>query len=344
MPTDNKLAIKKFNIIDFTKLFFAICVVGIHSGLATALPDKANWYVMQLIFRMAVPFFFVTSGYFVGRKLCNSSGKSERVTICRIYVRKLVVPLLFWGSIGLIFYAIPLVTNGEKMIALRVIQCALFYPQGAMWFVLACIVAVCIIVLLWNHKGLLAIIGGGGYVFALLCNTYYFLVEGTILQAPIDIYMKVFINARNGIFIGVIFIGMGVWLSNNSNLIKRWKTSTVFVLFLILYAVLFAEVVYTYGKNMLDSGTLYATMPFLATIMLELCKRIGVNASEKMSLAARSLSVGIYFTHRNIISLITIIAPKMNSICLFFMAIFLAVVIWIITRQSKSKFIRSVLP
>ena len=58
---------KENHTIDFLKLFFALCIVGIHTDLVKIFPSEhTQWYVMQVVFRMGVPFFFVVSGYFLG--------------------------------------------------------------------------------------------------------------------------------------------------------------------------------------------------------------------------------------------------------------------------------------
>ena len=60
--------------IDITKLIFCFCVVLLHSEAYTLLPH--SYWVEEVLLRLAVPFFFVTSGYFWGAKLQNASGDS----------------------------------------------------------------------------------------------------------------------------------------------------------------------------------------------------------------------------------------------------------------------------
>lgn len=154
---------EKTNIVDIMKLFFAICIVGIHTGLLNELPDRVAWYIMHLVFRLGVPFFFVTSGYFFGKKVVPVARDSEkRMSVCRRYVRKNLPTFLFWSIIGLLWYTRTLVYNQSDFIILRLVRTAIFYPQGAMWFVLASMVAVCIICLLWNHKKILVFLSVGG--------------------------------------------------------------------------------------------------------------------------------------------------------------------------------------
>ena len=72
--------------IDLMKLFFAICIVAIHTGLLNQFSSATNWYIMHMIFRLAVPFFFITSGYFFGKKfLPVENNYSDRMKVCKKY-------------------------------------------------------------------------------------------------------------------------------------------------------------------------------------------------------------------------------------------------------------------
>ena len=70
------------NIIDTLKLFFALCIVCIHTGILNGFSNPVNWYITHLVFRLGVPFFFVTSGMFLGRKLCD---RKKLAGLCRKY-------------------------------------------------------------------------------------------------------------------------------------------------------------------------------------------------------------------------------------------------------------------
>lgn len=57
---------KQDNTIDFLKFVFAIFVVGIHTGILGNGESFISWFLIHWLFRIAVPFFFVTSGYYLG--------------------------------------------------------------------------------------------------------------------------------------------------------------------------------------------------------------------------------------------------------------------------------------
>lgn len=55
---------KRIDAIDVFRIIAAIFVVGIHSKISDTMPTMARNF-MDMVFSLAVPFFFITSGYFI---------------------------------------------------------------------------------------------------------------------------------------------------------------------------------------------------------------------------------------------------------------------------------------
>lgn len=158
---------EQVNIIDFIRLFMALCVVAIHLDIMSQFPPLVDWYVTHLVFRLAVPFFFVVSGYFLGKKLFEVSSDKERMHVCKNFLKKQLPPFLFWGFGGLVWYTITLIRSLSSNIAWEIIQSILFYPRAAMWYVLASMLAVLVIGSFWRHKKFLAVLAGEGIALPL---------------------------------------------------------------------------------------------------------------------------------------------------------------------------------
>lgn len=338
---------KQSNAIDIMKLFFAICIVGIHTNVLDHFSSRCNWYVTHLLFRLAVPFFFITSGFFFGRKFLQISGdKTERLNICHQYIHKNLPMFIFWGGFGLIWYTITLIIEQDKFVIIKMIRTALFYPRGAMWYLAASMVAIWIIGELWNHKNLLILIALGGYSFALLANTYYFLVENTWVGQIINLYMKIFISARNAIGVGILYIGLGIWISSENNPLRQWNTKRIVSMCCILFIIYYIEVTITYGKHVLDDSSCFIVLPLFSMMLFLLIQRTYVPVSREQSFEIRKLSVYLYCLHPAIDSIgRTYILKKFNSYVLyFFINLMLCLTIWMLTKKSKNKIIRTVLP
>ena len=55
---------KRIDAIDVFRIIAAIFVIGIHSKISDTMPILARNF-MDMVFSLAVPFFFITSGYFI---------------------------------------------------------------------------------------------------------------------------------------------------------------------------------------------------------------------------------------------------------------------------------------
>ncbi len=329
------------------KLFFAFCIIGIHTHILDQFSEVTNWYLMHLVFRMAVPFFFVASGYFFGKKFLRTPNfEKERILLCNNYAKKLLPAFLFWSFLSLFRYGFFLFYGHKPYAAIKIIQTMFFYPLGAMWYVLASILAVLLIGRLWNFKKILLLLGVGGYCFCLLCNSYYFLIVDTWFKNVVDTYMLVFISARNFLGVGVIFIGSGIWLSSDNCFLNKLKTKGLLFLLLLLEALFVFEVWFTFGKEVLDDSSCFFVTPFLSVVLLAIALRIEVPYTLEKSVAFRRLSGYLFFSHSPINKTIGLLVLKLtnNYNLRFIIVVSLCFLIWSLTKNSKNKFIRAVLP
>ena len=79
---------KRNRTIDLLKFIFSICVIAIHSSLFKEINTTLYISTTMGLFRIAVPFFFITSGYFYYRKLSSNQDT-------KIYILKLIKIFLF---------------------------------------------------------------------------------------------------------------------------------------------------------------------------------------------------------------------------------------------------------
>lgn len=289
---------KQYTAIDIFKFIFAICVVGIHAGIMQDADSSVQWIIFNMLFRLAVPFFFVCSGFFLGLKLYqNNITIEEGKTFIIKYIKRLSVPFLFWLIISL---PIQFYKYRNTNALVTIIKRAIFNPWEALWYLLAVIVAVLIILQFYkkNKLGLVVITGGVLYIFGLLCNSYYFLVENTVLQKIVDLYLKVFLTPRNGIFVGLYFVSIGMFIAKNidTNIIKSKLNSVVLV---ISYVILFIEIFLIKNCNFKDDHSLYIMLTIVAPELLILLIRFKSTINTKL---IRDYSTGIYFIHKILIS------------------------------------------
>ena len=286
-------------VLDFFRLFFAVCVVAIHTQALDGLPQATAFWITQGVLRLAVPFFFVTSGFFLGRKI-DGQGQEVLEVLSR-YSRRLLVPLLLVGGAN---GALELLTRrlvdqkSLRYLAGHFIRHTLFYPYGAMWFVQACIVGAWMLYPFLKRKktGLALLAGGALYGWALLCNTYYFLAGAAGLDGAAASYLEWFLSARNGVFVGFFLLALGIWTWKwySAGIWKKWRRK-ILACAVVLYA---AEIYLTQNCAYRDDRALYL-MHILLVPVLILCladSRLPVPA--RLALRFRRASAWLYFSHR----------------------------------------------
>lgn len=293
--------------LDLFKLFFSICVTAIHTEAVGALPESAVFWITQGVFRPAVPFFFVTTGFLIGKNLYGK-GQSAGSVIGR-YIKKLLLPLFCVGTAnGLLELLQQRLRKGTGMrkLALLYLQHLLFYPYGAMWYVQACIVG---LLLLWalcfwrkeKADGKVALMpalffGLLLYGWALLCNNYYFVAQDFGISGCVELYMRIFLSGRNGLFVGLFYLAVGckTWEWHRKNkACPNLKKKLAFLMLLYLL-----EIGLLRGKSYLDDRALYLAQILLAPVMVLCLTECRAGEKKHCFVQMRKASIWIYFSHR----------------------------------------------
>lgn len=188
---------KNYNGIDLIKFLCSLLIFAIHIDLfsegTSAFGDSANFWSSQYLCRIAVPFFFVSSGFFLFKKMPLYDLNTD---IIKNYCFKILRLLGIWcvllvlGGIDHLWYL------GASVIA--IILLSLFLHFGIK-FRYICITA-CLL-----------------YIIGLLGDSYFGIIEPlgkiSIFKYIFKAYNFVFSTTRNGVFMGFIFMLMGAAFS-----------------------------------------------------------------------------------------------------------------------------------
>lgn len=292
--------------VDLCKFVFALCIMAIHSGIGfeeVYVKGTFSSYLYPLLFRLAVPYFFVASGYFFGRKV-YASGVYNGFNKWGTYLRRLALKLLIFEPVALAIYLAGLYLShlSPVIIFLKGLQSILFYPMGALWYIQALIIAfILLIPFIRKGKEILAlIIGICLYLFALLSNSYFFLADNLALQGIIQDYNHIFISARNGFFVGFIFVTLGLLCAKYQKRLQTVGSRTIFAFTAILYGLTALETWATSGKAFIDERSLFIFyLPLIPAIFLSSLRLTLDKLS--CSITLRHLSTSIYLLHAIII-------------------------------------------
>lgn len=86
---------KEFYNIDLCKFAMAILMVAIHTKPLINCSSRAVLTIYELIVRMAVPFFFLFSGYLLARKFGSPVGN---LCVVRKHLFKIIKMYLVWSA------------------------------------------------------------------------------------------------------------------------------------------------------------------------------------------------------------------------------------------------------
>lgn len=213
---------RQYASIDIVKYISALLVVCIHTFPFLELSETFNTYWIHTICRLAVPFFFTTSGYFFFRKQ-DETNSDERLkkTLFRLFKIYLIWTIIYLP------YTIYDYTHTGFHITYLATYVRDFFLNGSyyhLWFLPALMLADVIVYVLYKKKGLhfTLIVSLVLYIFGYLINVYTPVWESLPwISFFFGFFTKAFSTARNGLFFGPMFIAIGLLLAKTRRLPKK---------------------------------------------------------------------------------------------------------------------------
>ncbi|ROR28719.1 serine/alanine racemase [Mobilisporobacter senegalensis] len=286
--------LKRYASLDSFRLAAAFLIVAIHTSPLISMSAIADFILTRIIARVAVPFFFMVTGYFI---YSHIEKKDTRYIIgfCKkLGITYLISVILY---LPLNWYAGYFKNITVYQIVKDIIFDGTFYH---LWYLPAAVLGVLIITgLLYKLKicgvllisFLLYLIGLGG-------DSYYGLVvKADAVKGFYDLLFKVSSYTRNGIFFAPMFLALGVWIGHSKKQISKKLSITGFTLSIIL---LFIEGMLLYSFKLQRHDSMYiGLIPCMYFLFQFLLLK---NGKSKKSL--RSISLIIYIIHPWMIVLI----------------------------------------
>jgi len=291
---------------------------------------------------MAVPFFFVSSGYFFFKKILI---KGFQITILRAYIKKILTIYLSWTAVYLPFFIIFRKTGIVHESGNMVVNFfwSLFFKGSYyhLWFFPALIFSV--ILLFYMAKSFrlsyILILFFILYLVGLLGDSYYYLSDAMGFRHWVDIYRKYFGHSRNGLFFGMIYVTSGAYIARieGSKFFKEinWKHLTILFSLLILEVYLVKQYHLSIDNNMYISLLPFSFILFIVLLKTELPQLINYKVF-------RDYSLFIYAFHvipLEIISLLVYyqLIAKPGSFLLFVVSVVLSVCFSYIASTQRVK-------
>lgn len=263
---------RRFAALDDFRLLAAALVVCIHTSPLTSFLPLGDFWLTRVLARVAVPFFFMVSGYFLAQKGWKTMGGFlKKIVLIYFGTVVLYLPLNWYnGGMPLARWPRALLVDGT------------FYH---LWYFPAVILGVLVARQLWRLglpwglaiAGLLYLVGLGG-------DSYY----GLVAQVPAlkGLYEGIFVlcsYTRNGLFFAPLFLLLG------AAGVRFKRRTTAGLGFLLSLGLMTAEGLWLHHLEVQRHDSMYLMLPVCMVFLFSLL--LGENRGRNRQGAQVSLLV-----------------------------------------------------
>lgn len=316
---------KNYDAIDIAKLVSALLVVCIHTFPFADISMNANFVVVSILARLAVPFFFISSAYFFFRKIDfhKSYRDSENKAVLIKYLKRLGKIYLIWSLLYLPYNFILIHQGGFSIVSvIRYLRDVLFTGSYYhLWFLPSLMFSITVsyyTILKFGVKKTM-VFSSVCYIIGMMGNLYPNLIE----QIPVighlfELYETVFVTTRNGLFFGMIFVTLGAYAIRYPNKAEQNQISLYAGMSFVLLVIecLFLKL----NGFIYDLSSMYLMLiPCVYFIFIRLLQ---VNMKPKpMYHTFRILSLLIYVSHILFAQAFLWMMPTMNSFLFYVLTV-----------------------
>jgi len=339
---------KQYNGLDAVKFVLSILVAMRHIiQIFFTAESRAHMWIGAWLSNLAVPTFFIISGFFLFQKVeagkpdfdCKAAIRRHSIKVLRMYLiwSALYLPIDWynwshgeagvWEGIGSYLHAFLFSSTTVQL-----------------WYLPALLVS-CLLVWSGYTRGLkiwqLLLVGGCLYTVGVIGDNWYL---NEMLPHPmyekLMVYNRYFLTMRNGLFYGVLYVAIGLWFAKHPVRKDRmplslWFSAAGAVFFI---GVMYQEVLHFHNTNMLFSAVPAVVCLFMAAAAVEWKDR-------KLYPRLRMMSEWIYLAHVYFFYFFawtlpwnpvpannkTVMAMIMGAVLIF---------AWAMTRLSERKYFR----
>ena len=327
---------ESYSGIDYFRFIAALLIVAIHTSPLSSFSETGNFIFTRIVSRVSVPFFFMTSGFFlISRYTCNAE-KLEA------FIKKTT---LIYGVAILLYIPINVYNGYFKMDILlpNIIKDIVF--DGTLyhlWYLPASIIGAAIawyLVKKLNYPKAL-MVASVLYLIGLFGDSYYGITEKiSCLNSLYTYIFQVTDYTRNGIFFAPIFFILGGFIADNRPQITFGKS---FLGFAISLALMLGEAMILHHFDLQRHDSMYVfllpCMYFLFIVILHF--------KGKRLVSLRTASLIIYIIHPMMIVVIRLFSKLLhiqklfveNSIVHYFAVCLTSVVFSVVLTAMWNKY------
>lgn len=256
---DGSQEFNNYRMLDIIKYIAAIMVICVHCD--QLFPQEfLNFVIKNIICRIAVPVFFITSAFFVRK------GTIKNPKYLTNYLKGTIKSYLFWSlvfiPIGLDWIHQNLTLSGNMLPFALIYGLIYIGTYYHLWYISALIFSIFSVNKLLKYISYksLFIISILLFLFGSI-ETYYGLLPVGIFKQLFDTLISVIFTTRSGLLYGMIFVLMGFYIYDHQEKLKSIIKYAPY-LTLLTSIVLFYEGIFLYNISRLDMNFLLGLIPF----------------------------------------------------------------------------------
>lgn len=282
---------KNLDSADVLKYVLSILIVATHTSFLEG-------YITPLV-RLAVPAFFMISGYFFFGKINSCDSKAQQTAYLKKSIKHNLKLYLFWFVLllPLTLYIRQYHTMGLWGGLSHLVRDFLFGSTfQSSWYIIALIIGFTIVLFL-SYKlpqWALVVIGVVLYIPSLLSSNYEFLIASSdALQEIGHSLSHVFLLPCRNFSVGILYIAIGKYLAEKN---YDGKTMRYTGTFLFAFAALIAEhLVLKFSGVKITNTDCYIAVPFAAYYLCKVFLTLDITCKHAMTM--RKISTVSYCAH-----------------------------------------------
>ena len=282
---------KNLDAADVLKFVLSILIVSTHTSLFEG-------YITPLV-RLAVPAFFMISGYFFFSKTNSCENMAQKKAYLKKSVMHNLKLYLFWFIVllPLTLYIRGYHTMGVFGGLLHLVRDFLFGSTfQSSWYIIALITGFTLVLFLSEKlsQSALVIIGVILYIPSLLSSNYEFILDSCdSLRVIGDSLSTVFLLPCRNFSVSILYIVIGKYLAEKN---YEGKTKRYTITFLLAFAALVAEyLALRYSGVKITNTDCYIAVPFAAYYLCKVFLTLDIKC--KCAIILRKISTVSYCAH-----------------------------------------------
>lgn len=307
--------------LDFMKFIFSICIIAIHTSVFKYFNSTLYYTIPMGLMRIAVPFFFVTSGYFFYQRLQdNKDSKSYILRLIKIFI-------IFEGAEVLIYTPALLFSHNFHILPYlwKMISVGL---GGIYWYLISLILSFVIVTPLWKKKRInpTLIIGLILYLMVFSVDSYSMIFNQTRIHSLAKIHTCIWTWPQAGLCSSLFYLSVGALIYQKK---PKITYSKVFLVLSLICLIVESYLLQSHGAS--DANCYISLIIGTPLLFIEVLKhpnmKIHTNQLGKMSLY-------IYAVHPIVLNIFGLVIPQ--DLPLFLIGSIISIIIaYLIIKRQK---------